>query len=782
MMQEITLNGAWQLAYGPQREGELVSPEAPADWPSVPATVPGNVELDLVRAGVLPELSVGNNIYLLRPYEAYEWIYWRAFPSPLIEKGQTVQLVFKGLDCIADIWLNGVHVGNNQNMLIAYACDVSSDLRPNGELNELRVRIYSAVLRGRKYKPESINFAFGPNWESLNVRKAPHMYGWDILPRLVSAGLWRDVVLQVQEPTRWDSVYWATLKVDPAAHTATVSVDWNFSTTLTDIDALKVRLTLAHATRAHVKTYPVVGTHGRAKLNLDDIELWWPRGYGSQPLYDATLELLDGDDRVIDTHVTRIGIRTVECRYTDLTTLEQPGEFVFVVNGERIFIKGTNWVPQDALHSRDHTHLKNAMAMIADLNCNMIRCWGGNVYEDHPFFDYCDELGVLVWQDFAMACAIYPQTDAFARVIRHEAESVVKDLRNHPSLALWAGNNEIDETYEWAGAVVDPNTDILSRKVLPEVVRRLDPYRDYLPSSPYSSPEYVRAQKKINQLPHPYNAQPEQHLWGPRTDFKGSFYTSSLAHFASEIGYHGCPDRRSLEQFLDPGYVWPWHDNDQWITHATRPHRNVEDFNYRIQLMTNQIKVLFDSVPDNLDDYVLASQIIQAEAKKFFIEWFRQAKWRRTGILWWNLRDGWPIISDAIVDYYNRRKLAYEYIKRVQTDVCVMIAEPVDGMHSVIAVNDTRSPVQGHVVITDLGVDRSLFASDFSIVPNGISVIGRISEGSISSMWLLDSVINNLVPMRNHYLSGKRPHNLSDYKNWLRRLEIPAGTGPTPAA
>jgi beta-mannosidase len=773
-MQEITLNGTWQLAYGQQRDDNLISPYVPADWPRVSASVPGNVELDLVRAGVLPEPSVGNNIYLLRAFEVYEWVYTRQFPSPLLGIGQTAQLVFKGLDCVADVWLNGKCIGHVENMLIEHAFNVTDALSPCGEENELSVCIQSAVLHGRKFKPEPINFAFSPNWESLSVRKAPHMYGWDIMPRLVTAGLWRDVVLQVHEPTHWDTVYWATMSVDSVVRTATVVVDWEFATSLQNVDALKVRLILGKV----VKTYSVVGTHGHARLNLQDIELWWPRGYGRQTLYVAQLELLDGDDRVIDTHVTRIGIRTVECRYTDITTPEHPGEFVFVVNGERIFIKGTNWVPLDGFHSRDHIHLGIAMDMIADLNCNMIRCWGGNVYEDHPFFNRCDELGVLVWQDFAMACAIYPQTEQFASVIRYEAESIVKNLRNHPSLALWAGNNEIDESYEWAGTGVDPNSDILSRQVLPSVVRRLDPFRNYLPSSPYRSSELVREQKKINRLPQPYNAQPEQHLWGPRTDFKGSFYTSSLAHFASEIGYHGCPDPRTLQQFLDPGYVWPWSDNDQWLTHATRPHPNIEDFNYRIQLMTNQIKVLFESVPDNLDDYVLASQLMQAEAMKFFIEWFRQAKWRRTGILWWNLRDGWPIISDAIVDYYNRRKLAYEYVKRVQTDVCVIVAEPDEGFHPIIVVNDTNVHVQGHTVIMNLDSDGKIFEADFSVLPNGLSVIGQLPLELFSGMWMLSSVINNQMPMRNHYLVGNRPYKLSDYKKWLRRLDIPAGIGP----
>ncbi|MCL5996467.1 MAG: glycoside hydrolase family 2 [Chloroflexi bacterium] len=767
-MQRINLNGTWQLSYGPQQEASRTQP--PAGWPVIPASVPGNVELDLVAAGALPEPSIGDNIYRLRAYEGHEWWYRRTFNAPALGPGQHAELVFDGIDCVADIWLNGMLIGHTDNMLIPHQFDVTGVIKTAqaGEDCELIVRIHSAVLEGRKQPPEPLNSAFATNWESINVRKAPHMYGWDIMPRAVSAGLWRDVALQIVESSRWRSAYWTTLRTDPADRTATVLVDWDFVTDRIDVDHLRVRATVGQA----VSLFNVVGTHGRAQINLRDVDLWWPRGYGQPALYDATLELIDADGTVLDTHHARIGLRTLALRYTDVTTPEQPGEFVFVVNGERIFVKGTNWVPLDAFHARDPQHLGPQTGMIADLNCNMIRCWGGNVYEGHAFFDLCDQLGVLVWQDFAMACAIYPQTDEFAARIRTEAEAIVLQLRNHPSLALWAGNNEIDEAYAWSSLSIDPNTDRLSRHVLPEVVRRLDPHRPYLPSSPYRSPAYVQRQKSIDALPEPFNAQPEQHLWGPRDDFKGPFYTRSLAHFASEIGYHGCPDRRSLEQFLDPGYVWPWQNNEQWLTHATRPHPAMTDWNYRIALMGKQIGVLFDQVPDNLDDYVLASQISQAEAKKFFIEWFRQGKWRRTGILWWNLRDGWPIISDAIVDYYGRRKLAYTYIKRVQSDVCVICCEPRDGRHAIIAVNDTRSPARGHAQVCDADTQQVLLETNFTVDANDIQTIGHIAQTSRQAMWLIDWSAGGQTALRNHYLVGHRPFKLEDYRRWLDMLTL----------
>jgi beta-mannosidase len=761
-----SLDGSWQLSYGPQRPD---GPRSPADlaragWPAIAAMVPGNVELDLMKAGKLPELSVGTNIYRLRELEGNQWWYQRIFPTPKRPGNTRIELVFEGIDCLGTVFLNGREVGQTRNMFIAHRFDVTDLLREEGAENELAVRLDSAVIEGRKHQPAAVEGASSVNWDSLAIRKAPHMYGWDIMPRIVSAGLWRSVRLEFMPVTHWQDVYFTTLQADPAQHKARVLVDWQFDTEQFDIGHWQVRVSLERNSKiTHASTHSVVNPHDRQVFELSDVELWWVRGYGGQPLYDLTLELLDGDGKVLDTWRQQVGIRTIKLVRSELTTPEKPGEFVFVINGEKVFVKGSNWVPLDGLHSRDKGHLASTFAMVVDLNCNMLRCWGGNVYEDHDFFELCDQSGVMVWQDFAMACAIYPQTDAFAAEIQAEAGAVVRKLRNHPSLGLWAGNNEIDEAYDgWFGTRLDPNTDRLSRQVLPEVVRQYDPVRDYLPSSPYHSPAMVQAGSQ-GQL------KPEDHLWGPRDDFKGRFYTDSPAHFASEIGYHGCPDRRSLEQMMDPGFVWPWQNNEQWLTRAVRPLPSMTNYDYRIPLMAKQMGVLFGSVPDNLDDFVLASQISQAEADKFFIEMFRSAKWRRTGIIWWNLRDGWPIISDAIVDYYNRPKLAYRYVKCAQSDVCAMCGEAEAGRHPMVVVNDTLAKVGGHVVVSDLGSHQNLFESDYHVGPNGREVVGLIPQAAQPAMWLIEWTVGG-QKFQNHYLAGPRPFKLDDYKRWLKSL------------
>jgi beta-mannosidase len=762
-MQAIDLNGEWQLSYRPQQEKYVKLQRIDFNtMTTVPAHVPGNVELDLIRAGILPELAVGDNIYRLREYETCEWWYRRRFDAPAIPERHHAELVFEGLDCFAEVWLNGTFIGEASNMLISHRFDVTGTLK-SGE-NEIVVRIRSAVLEGRDRTPAPIESALSCGFESLAVRKAPHMYGWDIMPRVVTAGIWRAVYVQFLPPTRWRSVYWATTAVDAVRRSAVVFVDWDFATDIHDIDDWQVRLSLwRNGQKVHESLHPVFHTHGRAWLHLQNVDLWWPRGYGEPALYDACAELVDAHGNVLDSCPCRIGLRTAKLEFTEVTTPEEPGEFVFVVNGVKVFAKGTNWVPLDAFHSRDVQHLKPTFDMLVDLNCNMVRCWGGNVYESDAFFDLCDEHGVMVWQDFAFACAIYP--DDIIPAVRHEAQEVVKRLRNHPSLVLWCGNNEIDHTYFWTGMGIDPNTDKISRQVLAEVVRQLDPFRSYLPSSPYVGTQVIRRGADGNLTP-------EQHLWGPRDDFKGAFYTRSLAHFVSEIGYHGCPDRRSLEQMMDADHLWPWQDNEQWLTHAVRPLPRMTDYNYRIPLMAKQIAILFDTVPDNMDDFILASQISQAEALKFFIERWRQRKWRTTGILWWNLRDGWPIISDAIVDYYYRKKLAYVYVKRVQTDVCAMLTELEAGMHSLIVVNDTLQVAEGEVELTDGDTGRRLLHTHYHVEPNGSAVVGAVPSVREPAMWLIrwkDALGNTFL---NHYLAGERPFHLERYRHWLTLLGV----------
>jgi beta-mannosidase len=767
----VSLNGTWSLTYGPCPGAPQDEPQSspPATWPTIPATVPGNVELDLAAAGRIEPLEKGNRVYQALNLESHQWWYRRTFEAAPGNPGEKAELVFDGLDCLGTVWLNGRLAGHAANMLIPHRFDVTTLLRPNRP-NELVVRVDPTVPAGLAAPRSAWERADEGHWESLHIRKAPHMYGWDIMPRVVSAGLWRDVRLEWTPPVRLSSVYWFTRTCDAEHKHATVSVNWEIAGLAAASPGHRIEVALSRNGRTafRVET-PAASPSDQQDCALDNADLWWPHGYGDPALYEATLTLRNRKGAILDRRVTHLGIRTIELDRSDIVTPANPGNFGFAVNGVPIFVKGANWSALDALHSRDALHLDNVHPMLAELNCNMVRCWGGNVYATDRFFDLCDESGILVWQDFAMACAAYPQDEAFLESIRLEAEAVVPRLRNHPSLALWSGNNECDDALSWTNPSgvppVDPNRDRITREAIPAVLKRLDPHRPYLPSSPYHSPAVFAAGNETALMP-------EVHLWGPRGYFKTPFYTETPAHFVSEIGYHGCPSKSSLTRMFDPEFVPPWisgHEwNDQWLTKSVRFRPDSKSTEGRNDLMIKQVAAFFGSVPNDLDEFILASQICQAEALKFFIELWRQQKGPRRGILWWNLRDGWPILSDAVVDYYNTRKLAFHYIQRAQRDVQAICCEAQDGQHPIVVVNDTLRPVQGRLEMRRAGTAAKLLETSFTVEPNGKSAVGALPHPAQDEIWLLDWSVEGAGSFASHYLAVSGPVVLAQYKDLMK--------------
>lgn len=766
----------WELYFSLQDEDAPCSPSEllNSDLQGIIATVPGNVEVDLEAAGKIKNPEIGNNVYDLREYEVYQWWYRCQFKKPEIPDKHKVNLCFDGIDCVADIWLNNDKIAQVDNMFVEHDLDVTDLLKDE---NDLYVCIHSPILEGRKYQRELFGVrADALGGESVNIRKAAHSYGWDIMPRLVSAGIWKNVKLEIIPPTHFKAVYWATNSVNVEDKTASIYVDWELATERLQVDDLVINVKLQRDGKvAFEQSYNIYSTVFRTRLNeLQNIDLWWPRGYGEPALYDAVLTVLDQNGKIITEDIQKIGIRTVKLDRTDATTKEQPGEFVFIINHQKIFVKGTNWVPLDALHSRDKKHIEPSIDMLVDLNCNMVRMWGGNVYEHDEFYDLCDANGIMVWHDFMMGCTQYPEDDGFLKKIEQEVAKAIARIRRHPSLVLWAGNNENDISGEWNEdqPFIDPNTEPISRQLLPSMVRRLDPKTPYLPSSPYISSKAFELAGKVDQ-----SFAPEQHLWGPRGYYKAPFYTENIAKFVSEIGYHGCPNRDSLEKMFDKEFVYPWTNqkdyvwNDQWQTKACRSHPYATETIKRNDLMINQIKCVFTEVPTELDSFIQASQIIQAEAKKYFIEFWRMNKFERNGILWWNLRDGWPVISDAIVDYYYSKKLAYHYIKRVQTDVCVMIGDATEKGHPVVIVNDTLTEANGSLSIKDADSSEILMSRSFKVDINGKMNAGYIDRTVIPKLWLIEWTVDD-EKYTNHYFAYQPHVELDEYLKWLPHLDI----------
>ena len=752
--QDIDLCGPWRLAWCDEAvQAACVEEAQRAGLSFYDCAVPGNFELDLFRLGRLPDPFFGMNpVEVSRATERCHVYYARRFDAAEVV-GASPWLVLEGVDCFAEVYLNGAHIASLDNMLVEHAIPIEASLRPGS--NELLLHIRPAYLEAMQYEYPQLVSSLATNYESIYVRKAPHMYGWDIMPRFLSAGLYRPARVEYRPREGIEELYLKTVELSADRKRARLLLHYKVNCAMGGEYSLRVRMRCGDSV---AEAYSRLGfIAGKVSLTIDDPALWWPKGRGAANLYDVEVALFKGD-AVLDARRFAHGIRTVELKRTALTTSTGEGEFVFLVNGERVFAKGTNWVPVDAFHSRDRQRIPAILDMVNELNCNMVRCWGGNVYEDELFYDICDRSGILVWQDFGMACSVYPQDDAFAKMLADEAAAVVRRLRSHACVALWSGDNECDWSYLWGDSRTDPNTNRLTRRILPEVLRLHDGTRPYLGSSPYFDTGTL--EKGADYLP-------EMHLWGPRDYFKSQFYLTSLCHFVSEIGYHGCPAPESVAKFISADRLWPCTDNEEWLLHCTSPVPEAHAYDYRVELMRKQIAELFTEVPDNLYDFALASQVVQAEAKKFFIELFRMAKWRRTGILWWNVMDGWPQFSDAVVDYYFQRKLAYFFIRNCQQDVCVMLDEPNSWVQKVVAANDTREDKEIHCQITDIASGEVVFEGAFTARADQSTVIGQIPYVRNRQRFFVIRWHGDAQGC-NHYLAGQPPFDLAIYRRWLQ--------------
>ena len=714
----------------------------------LPAAVPGNFELDLLAANKIPDPFVGMNMKDLYNLETHHVWYAKVFDVDIVENYSPF-LTFDGSDCFARYYLNGHLLGTSDNALVEHEFAAAQFLQ-NGR-NELVVHFRPALIEAKKYFYPAHLEAFQVNYESLHVRKAPHSYGWDIMPRALSAGLWRDVALQWKPIEGLEEIYLETLESTFSAALLRLFFRGHFQDYAANYE---IEINGQGTQSSFFRKERVFFEAGQIIISVDDPQLWWPRGRGEAHLYDVTVRLLKNGQE-IDCVLLKHGIRSVRLERTSIINENGEGEFCFYINDQKTFILGNNHVPLDAYHSRDLSHTQKYFSMLDELGCNMLRCWGGNVYESNLFYDLCDEKGILVWQDFSMACASYPRSAEFQHKITEEVTKVVRRLRQHPCIALWAGDNECDcSGFRKRRQNDDPNLNLLTREVLPRVLSQHDPGREYLPSSPYI--DQVASTKTLSDLA-------EQHPWGPRDYFKSDYYQNIRCHFASEMGYHGCPHPDSVKKFITPENWWP-PENKEWMLHASSPYPGYDLYDYRVALMKKQIHYFFGYSPETLEEFALMSQIVQAEAKKYFIEFFRTGKWRRTGIIWWNLRDGWPQFSDAVVDYYFKKKLAYSFIKRAQQPLLLTFREPQNDQIQLVACNDTQQDITLHYNIKDISANTAVIDNMKDCAKNDATTVLATLNCDVNQQKIYCiEWESNLGASKNHYLCGSPFFDFGNY-------------------
>lgn len=730
----------------------------------IPASVPSTVELDLKAAGkITKDLFFGTNSWEINAYtQMLHCYYFTTFNTDRVSGSP--RLVFEGIDCYADIYVNGKLAASVDNMFMIHTVDISR-LIAMGE-NEIFIHIKPVVVEAMKYEYPFMVSAGINAYEQLYVRKPAHMFGWDITPRYVSAGLYRPVSLVYTDGAEGIEEYYLCT----ASATREKAVfEFYYKTNCLPADNMTLKLEGdcgdSHFEEDILFNYPI----GRRKIVFENPKLWWPRNFGEQNRYDFKITL-SRDGEVIEEKRFKQGIASIKLDYEPTMDKDGNGKFCFIVNGEPIFVKGANWVPASPFHSEDKARIPRMLDLACELECNMLRLWGGNVYEDDLFYEICEEKGIMIWQDFGMACGKHPVDSEFCERMREEATQQVKRLRHYACIALWSGDNEGDLRWNrWEGIRMNPNDNIITRKLLPEVVMLHDTARTYLPSSPYISREL------LTQKAGEGKAMPEVHfyIWGEF--YKDGAMGERKAKFASEFGSICMPSPESAKKYISPENLFTGRDgNDEWVVHSSAGvfRKGMKSFRTRVPFL--YAENLFEGEINDYTDLAMKSQIAACESDKFFFEYFRSQKWDKTGMLWWNLMDAWPQLSDAAVDYYFDKKLHYYGLKASMQNVCLMMRDHFGGEgHPLVAVNDTLKDVTITYKATDVRSGETLRAGNITIPANSNIDLAIIPTSEDTRFILLEWSGDS--EGKNHYLDynkGKRKLELCEYMEYLEKTAL----------
>lgn len=640
MTEQVNLGGAWRM-----READSET------WHS--AHVPGSVYADLMADGTMPDPFWRENELDAFERMKKDYVYQRTFTVTEAQLAHAhVELVCEGLDTLAHVSLNGREIAFTDNMHITWVWDVKEQLHA-GE-NTLEIRFDSPILYCAKKAEEA------PGWESSDatpgfrhLRKAHCMFGWDWGPRLPDAGIWRPIFLRTWDTARLenalmlqahhDGVVDVTIRPEIAGESA-----WSAEITAPDGEVIIIPETTA----------------AEQVITIEHPQLWWPNGLGKQPLYRVTVRLATGDTRV-----WRIGLRTMTVsREKD----EWGEEFCHVVNGVKVFAMGADYIPEDNILARvTPERTRRLLEDCKAANFNAIRVWGGGYYPDDAFYDICDELGLLVWQDLMYACAFYDLTPDFERSIRVETHQNVARLRHHASLALICGNNEMEmfmagansalinhRTWEFVPTYPHHITDYVKmfEYILPAIVKETAPQTYWWPASPSSGGNF--------DAPNDEN-RGDNHYWDvwhgekPFTEYRKFFF-----RYASEFGFQSFPCLKSVEQFTLP-------DDRNIFSRVMERHQRNQAANGKILSYLSQTF----RYPNSFDDLLYASQLMQAEAIRYGVEHWRRNRGRCMGAIIWQLNDIWPVASWASIDYYGRWKALHYAAKRFFAPVMISAEE-----------------------------------------------------------------------------------------------------------
>lgn len=776
----IELNNNWEYIHFPYKETDVKAFEQTEGAVWRKAVVPGNVQMDLVRDGVLPDLYFGQNFYSAVWVENEDFMYRTTFDTPDLKGGKRAYLEFDGLDCFATIWVNGKLLAKTHNMFKKYSFD-ATDLLQKGE-NKLLIRLASPMkdvykqVKDAKQQLEKLSCAFFVK-ERLITRKVQMNYGWDNVPRIILSGIYRPVKLRICNAAKIENVWYRTF------------FDGNYTKA-----TAKIRVEIIPQTDFRGQIEAILSRNGKEFKSLQNVslnkgdslktlnleievpqpELWWPAGLGNQPLYQLSVSLKNKKG-IQDNYTERVAIREVKVKTTPVekrlvnyrignpdkekmdvmdggfvgawskVPLDKPEEVAvtplqFYVNGRYVFMKGFNFQPLDVFEQNiTKEKYYRSVDMAVEIGANMLRVWGGGNVENPLFYDACDEKGIMVWQDFFYASGQYPNTQEFLDEIESETVNVVKQLRNRACVVAWCGDNESDMVNYDRGVGQFANK--ISHVVQKKVMAQYDPDRYWHPSSP-SGGGYPRS---------PWGG--DKRNWGagfPENDYQ--YIRGDEGRFISEGGCPSFSQVSTMRSFLPYNNEWPI-NSDYYFMHWGDVPTMRRDFPQTVTKMVNTYFGTAKSMPE----FVYLSQVAQAHGLPRMVSHFRNNMKECGGVLMWKWADTWPSVEYNVIDLYEFKKPAFYSVKRVMMPVALMVNNK-NNMLTVNYLNDMEKIVGQHVVCRLMKSDGTLVrewtnTTDFEPNSGGVAIdLGiNINDYRTGDYYLKTWIDNNQQVFPNYY-------------------------------
>ncbi len=640
------------------------------DWYS--ASVPGNIFTDLLDHQLIEDPFIKTNEEKVQWVSDSSWVYKTSFTvdEKTLSK-RHLELNFEGLDTYAKVYLNDSLILNSNNAFRQYSISVKSILKNE---NELKIEFESSSIQEEKEK-RKLGYEL-PEGNRIFTRKAQFQYGWDWGPKLNTSGIWKDVYLKAWDDYKIDDVFIKQLELNDSKASLLIEIKKRSNVDLDKKLTYEIYINndLFKSTNEIYKGYSWID-----EIEIKNPKRWWPHNLGVPYLYDIKIIVKDGN-KILDTYSQKLGLRIIEL----VTEKDSIGEsFYFKVNDVPVYAKGANYIPQNSFQNKvTPEHYENLLNDVVDANMNMLRVWGGGIYENDVFYDLCDEKGILVWQDFMFACAMYPGDTSFLKNVQQEATDQIKRLRNHPSIALWAGNNENSEGWHrwgWqAGKSEEEKKEIWNNylkvfdSILPNTVKEFSQTSYW-----ESSPKYGRGNPN-------YKTEGDAHDWWVWHDaYPFEHFEENVPRFMSEFGFQSFPSYEAINYINQEDSIAIHTDAMKSHQKHSRGFQLIEDYMQRDY-----------PVPSSDEDYVYVSQLVQAKGITMGIEAQRRSRPYNMGSLYWQLNDCWPVISWSSIDYFgNWKALHYKAKKSFENVLISTIKTKYD--YETYIVNDSLSELKG---------------------------------------------------------------------------------------